>query len=258
MTDFGTPDHARRFGGTARLYGQAAAQRIYGLHAVVVGIGGVGSWVAEGLARLGVGQLSLIDMDHVAESNINRQLHATDASVGMAKIEAMRQRINSFHPECLVHLVDDFVSPDNWPQLLDGMPPVHVLIDACDQWRAKEAMAAWALRSRTPAVVVGAAGGKVKAQAVEVADLGAVSHDPLLAKLRYQLRRHHGAARQGRMGVTCVFSRESVVGAQDASCEAPTDGSLNCHGYGSAATVTGTFGLVAAGTAVDLCLAAKA
>lgn len=256
MTDIVEVQHARRFGGTARLYGQSAAERIYGLHAVVVGIGGVGSWVAEALARLGVGQLSLIDLDHVAESNINRQLHATDASLGQAKVQAMRERIQSFHPRCVVHVVDDFVSPDNWPQLLSGLPPVDVCVDACDQWRAKEAMAAWGLRSRTPTVVVGAAGGKVKPQAVEVDDLSQVSHDPLLAKLRYQLRRHHGGARAGRMGVSCVFSREPVVGAQDASCDAQ-EGNLNCHGYGSAATVTGTFGLVAAATAIDLCLRAR-
>lgn len=246
-------DHARRFGGTSRLYGALQAQRIFNAHIMVVGIGGVGSWVAEGLARLGVGRLSLVDLDHVAESNINRQLHATDESLGQAKVQAMATRIGTYHPDCKVQLIDDWVSPENWHSLVDQAEHLDVVVDACDQWRAKEAMAAWALARRRSLVCVGAAGGKLKPQAVELGDLAQVSHDPLLAKLRYQLRRHHSGAREGAMGVTCVYSREAVRPSQDLACDAQ-DGSLNCHGYGSSATVTATFGMVAAAAAVDLAL----
>ena len=236
------------------MYG-AQAQTIFALHVAVVGIGGVGSWVAEALARLGVGRLTLIDMDHVAESNINRQVHATQTTVGQSKVLAMRERIASFHPLCEVQVIDDFVTPENWVTMATQMQAdgVQVVVDACDQLRAKVAMAAWSARERVPLVCVGAAGGKRKPQAVELDDLSAVTHDPLLAKLRYELRKHHGGARDRRMGLQCVFSREPVLPAQDA-CGADGglgDGSLNCHGYGSAATVTATFAMVAAAAAVD-------
>jgi tRNA A37 threonylcarbamoyladenosine dehydratase len=235
----------RRFGGLRRLYGVDGAQHIFDAHVVVVGIGGVGSWAVEALARSGVRRLTLIDLDHVSESNINRQIHAMEPTLGQAKAEAMRERIALFHPDCVVDVIDEFVTPDNWPGLLDTLP--SALIDACDQVRAKTALAAWSLSNKVPFVTVGAAGGKRLAQAVEVADLADTTHDPLLAQLRYRLRKHHGGARAGRMGVACVFSREAVA-PPDASCElGDNDGSLNCHGYGSAVSVTATFGLCAAG-----------
>jgi len=246
-------DFERRFGGLRRLYGAAAAQRLFGAHVVVVGIGGVGSWAAEALARSGVARISLIDMDHVAESNINRQIHASDATLGQAKAEAMRERILSYHPACAVDVVDAFVEPDNWMSLLRaiGHPP-DGLLDACDQVRAKETMAAWAAETSSPLVTVGAAGGKRLAHAVEVADLADVTHDPLLAQLRYRLRKHHGARRQGLMGWSCVFSREAVARPDALCATGPVDGSLNCHGYGSSVSVTATFGLCAAGVLMNM------
>lgn len=244
------PEFERRFGGLRRLYGAAGAQRLFDAHVAVVGIGGVGSWAVEALARSGVRRLTLIDLDHVAESNINRQIHASEATLGQAKVEAMRERIALYHPDAVVDVVDDFVTSDNWPALIAGLPPPDALIDACDQVRAKTVMAAWALRESRPLVTVGAAGGKRLPQAVEVGDLAGTTHDPLLAKLRYQLRRSHGASREGRMGVTCVFSRENVA-PPDAAClvdgAAAPGAALNCHGYGSAVSVTATFGLCAAG-----------
>ena len=243
-------EHERRFGGLARLYGVVGAQQIQQAHVVVVGIGGVGSWSVEALARSGVRRLTLIDMDHIAESNINRQIHALSSTLGQAKIEAMRERIAQIHPGCQVDTIDDFVSPDNWPQLLPARP--DAVIDACDQVRAKQAMAAWALREGVLFVSVGAAGGKRQAQQVEVGDLAEVTHDPLLAQLRYQLRKHHDAPRPGqRIGVRCVFSREAVA-PPDASCAVEGDGSLNCHGYGSLVGVTATFGLCAATEVMNL------
>lgn len=239
----------RRFGGVERLFGLDGAQRIRDAHVAVVGIGGVGSWVAESLARSGVGQLTLIDFDQVAESNINRQIHATEASLGLAKIHAMRERIHSFFPQCKVNCLEEFAEPDNWPSILpEG---VNAVVDACDQTSAKTAIAAWAIRSRCIHVAVGAAGGKRHAQLVTVADMVEVTHDPLLAKVRYQLRKEHAAPREGKkMGVTCVFSRE-LVAPPDASCGVLGDGSLNCHGFGSLVTVTATFGQCAAGAILN-------
>jgi tRNA threonylcarbamoyladenosine dehydratase len=249
-------DFERRFGGLRRLYGVAGAQAIFDAHVVVVGIGGVGSWTAEALARSGVRSLTLIDLDHVSESNFNRQIHANSLTVGQSKVEAMRERIALYHPDCRVNTVDDFVTADNWDALigracaLAGMP--RVVVDACDQVRAKTAMAAWALEAKAPLIAVGAAGGKRLPHLVEVDDLVEVSHDPLLAKLRYGLRRQHGAPRSGRMGVTCVFSREAVA-PPDVSCGIDGgDGTLNCHGYGSTVGVTGAFGMAAAGWAMNV------
>lgn len=267
MTDFPHShlDFERRFGGLARLYGAAGLQRIARAHVAVVGVGGVGSWAAEALARSGVGRITLIDLDHVAESNINRQIHAADATLGAAKVSAMRERIASFHPACIVDEVDDFVDAQNWPALLEKLPQFNgldAIIDACDDARAKRTLATWALQnaphssSHTTFVTVGAAGGKRRAQAVEIDDIARVTHDPLLARLRADLRRHAAAPRGGaKMGITCVFSREEVkkptqnqsLDAEGAVC----DNSLNCHGYGSVVTVTATFGLVAAGWALE-------
>jgi tRNA threonylcarbamoyladenosine dehydratase len=215
----------------------------------VVGIGGVGSWAAEALARSGVGELTLIDLDHIAESNINRQIHALAGTLGQAKVRAMAERIAQINPRCKVHGIEEFVEPDNWPQLLpDG---VGAVIDACDQVKAKVAMAAWALRTGILFVSVGAAGGKRLAYKVDLDDLAHTTHDPLLAQVRSQLRKLHGAPREGkRIGIACVFSREAVA-PPDPSCAIEGDGSLNCHGYGSVVSVTATFGQCAAGWVLD-------
>lgn len=239
----------RRFGGIERLFGLDGAERIRAAHVAIIGIGGVGSWVAESLARSGVGQLTLIDFDQVAESNINRQIHATESSLGMAKVHAMRERIHSFYPQCQVTCVEAFAEPENWPGILpEG---VNAVVDACDQTSVKSSIAAWAVKSKGIHVAVGAAGGKRHAQLVAVADLVEVTHDPLLAKVRYRLRKEHAAPRDAKkMGVTCVFSREAVA-PPDESCGVSGDGTLNCHGFGSLVTVTATFGQCAAGVILN-------
>lgn len=258
-------DLERRFAGLARLYGRAGYARLRTLRLAVVGLGGVGSWVVEALARSGVAALALIDFDQVAESNVHRQVQALGSTLGLAKAEALRQRIADIHPGCTVAVVEAFVEAGNWPGLLPWA--VDGVVDACDDGRAKQQLAAWARATGVPLVCVGAAGGKQQPQAVEVADLAAVTHDPLLATLRQRLRRD-GAPRQGAIGVRCVFSREPVAlplraearagdageaGADAAEAGSPadtacaTDGSLNCAGYGSTVTVTATFGMVAAG-----------
>ncbi|MCD6076314.1 MAG: tRNA threonylcarbamoyladenosine dehydratase [Ramlibacter sp.] len=242
-------DLQRRFGGLERLYGMAGAAAIRRAHVAVVGIGGVGSWAAEALARSGVGALTLIDLDHVAESNINRQIHALESTVGQAKVLAMRDRIAQIHPRCVVHPVEEFVEPVNWPALLPA--GVDAVIDACDQLQAKAAMAGWARERKALFISCGAAGGKRLAHKVDVDDLSQTTHDPLLAQLRYRLRKFHDAPKEGRkIGIPCVFSREAVA-PPDPSCAIEGDGTLNCHGYGSVVSVTATFGQVAAGWVLD-------
>lgn len=252
MTDAPLIDTERRFGGLRRLYGVDGAQRIYDAHVMVVGIGGVGSWVAEALARSGVGCLSLVDMDHIAESNINRQVHALSATLGQSKVQAMQARIEQINPQARVLGIDDLVTPDNWFEILaqaSQLGRVDAVVDACDQQAAKTAMAAWSLSAEAPLICVGAAGGKTEAHLVGWADLAEVTHDPLLAQLRYRLRKAYGASRQGRIGLTCVFSREAVK-RPEGLCAAP-DASLNCHGYGSSVAVTAAFGMVAAGWVLE-------
>lgn len=249
MTD---PDLDRRFQGLQRLYGLAGAARIRSAHVVVIGIGGVGSWAAEALARSGVGTLSLVDFDQVAESNVNRQLHAVSSTLGKSKVHAMADRILEIHPACRVRAIEEFASAQNWPAILgQDAPAVTAVIDACDQVKTKSALAAWSWGQTLHWVCVGAAGGKRLAHEVRVDDLSRVTHDPLLAQVRYRLRREHGApgARSKAsptLHVACVYSQEPVRAA-DASCDVATDGSLNCHGYGSLVSVTATFGMAAAG-----------
>lgn len=249
-------DLERRFGGLRRLYGDAGYTRIRAARIAVVGLGGVGSWCVEALARSGVASLTLIDLDHVAESNVNRQVQAVGATIGQAKVQALRARIADIHPGCEVLGVEEFVDEQNWPALLPQQ--VDIVIDACDQVRAKAAIAAWALSTKTMLVIAGAAGGKRRPHEVEVEDLGLVTHDPLLASLRNRLRKFHGAARGGKIGVRCVFSREAVA-MPDESCsvQGDTDGTLNCHGYGSSVGVTATFGMVAASLALESATAQK-
>lgn len=234
-------DLERRFSGLRRLYGDAGYERLRRARVAVVGLGGVGSWTVEALARCGVAGLVLVDLDHVAESNIHRQVQALGSTLGMAKPRALAERIADIHPACEVSCVEAFVDETNWPALLPTR--VDAAVDACDQVRAKAVLAGWALHTGLPFVAVGAAGGKQAPQRVEVADLSAVTHDPLLSSLRRRLRKEHGARQGGEIGVHCVFSREAV---QQPGGDCDVDGSLNCAGYGSSVTVTATFGMVAA------------
>lgn len=245
-----SPDLQRRFSGLDRLYGMSSGEAIRKSHIVVVGIGGVGSWAAEAFARSGVGRLTLIDMDHIAESNINRQVHALTPTLGMAKVEAMRDRVLNINPVCNVQCIDDYVDTNNWSALLPA--DANAVVDACDNVKAKVAMAAWSRTQKQVAfIAVGAAGGKRLAHKIDITDLSEVTHDPLMAQVRYQLRKAHSAPREGKkMGVNCVFSREAVA-FMDTSFGFSGDGSLNCHGYGSVVAVTASFGMCAAGWILD-------
>ena len=206
------PDLERRFGGLRRLYGDAGYARLRAARVAVVGLGGVGSWAAEALARSGVAELTLIDLDHVAESNINRQVQALGATLGQAKAQALAARVADIHPGCVVHAVEEFAGPDNWPALLPR--PIDALIDACDQVRAKQALAAWALRERVAFVCVGAAGGKQLAHRVEVDDLAGATHDPLARRVA------PAPAPAGRRGAQGPDRRALRVLARERACAA--------------------------------------
>lgn len=242
-------DLDRRFGGTGRLYGATALERAQTARVAVVGVGGVGSWAAEALARSGVGQISLIDLDHVAESNINRQVHALDSTLGQAKVQAMAERLRQIHPSIRLTLHDLFLDGENASQLMLGHDCV---LDCTDQISAKLAMVLQARASGIPLIVCGAAGGKTDGLALRRTDLRDALHDPLLARLRQTLRRQHGyPAGQGkrplRMQVDCLWIDQPV---RRAGIQGVPQG-LSCAGYGSLVTVTAAMGLAAAAWALD-------
>ena len=240
-------DYARRFGGMTRLYGAATAARLPGLHLAVIGIGGVGSWAAEALARSGVGRLTLIDLDHVAESNINRQVQALDATLGQAKVLAMRERIARINADCVVDVVEDFVTPENVATLL---PACDGIVDAIDQVRAKAALIAHCRRAGIALVTTGGAGGRSDPTQLRVDDLSRTIQDPLASKVRATLRKEYGFPREPKkkFGVDCVYSIEPVQRPQSAACDVDEAGlhGLSCAGYGSSVCVTAPFGFAAA------------
>lgn len=251
-------DLERRFGGVARLYGDAAATRLRAAHAVVIGLGGVGSWAAEALARCGLGRLTLIDLDHVALSNTNRQIQALGDEYGKAKVTVMAERIRAIHPAVRVDTVEEFIDAGNVAALL---PAADVVLDCIDQVVAKAALVVHCRAQRLPLVCCGAGGGRLDPTRLRRGDLARIEGDPLLAKLRHRLRREHGYPRidaRGRVpafGVTAVYSDEPV--RRPSVCEGDAfAGGLACAGYGSNVMVTASLGMAAAAVAVDLLLAA--
>ncbi|MDO4905619.1 MAG: tRNA threonylcarbamoyladenosine dehydratase [Lautropia sp.] len=255
MNPHNTQVTPRRFSSVSRIYGDAGASRLWCAHALVVGVGGVGSWAAEALARSGVGRLTLIDLDHVAESNINRQVHALDSTLGAAKVEVMAARIRDISPDCTVTAVDAFVEPGGE----DGLLPADadVVIDAIDAVAAKASLIAWCMVRKLPIVVCGAAGGRTDPLQLRTDDLARTRGDALLSAVRARLRRHHGFARGDvekgqapRFGVEAIFSPERIAGTRP---QAEGGGMpLACAGYGSLVTVTAPMGLAAASRALAL------
>ena len=253
---FSDADLARRFGGVARLYGDAAAARMRAGRVAVVGIGGVGSWTAEALARCAVGRITLIDMDHVAESNTNRQIQALDGTYGQSKVEAMAARIRAINPAGELQLVDDFVTVDNAARLIAGF---DVVLDCADQVNAKAALIAAARRARIAVVSCGAAGGRVDPLRIARGDLACITGDPLLSKVRQRLRRDHGfpksdGRRPRKFDVIAVYSDEPVRAPARIDSAGDISGGLACSGYGSSVVVTAAMGLVAAAAALDALL----
>jgi tRNA A37 threonylcarbamoyladenosine dehydratase len=257
--DFDLPDRARRFGGVARLYGPAALERFEHAHVAVIGIGGVGSWVVEALARSAIGHLTLIDLDNVAESNTNRQIHALDGNYGKAKVTAMAERITQIDPACRVAQVEDFIEPDNMDRLLGG--GFDFIVDAIDSVRTKVALIAWCVAHKQPLITVGGAGGQLDPTRLRIDDLALTIQDPLLSKVRAQLRKEHGFPRgpKARFKVPAVYSDEPLIYPAAATAagneeggeggaEVPARGpvGLNCAGFGSSVCVTAPFGFAAA------------
>jgi tRNA A37 threonylcarbamoyladenosine dehydratase len=247
----GEVDFARRFGGIARLYGEPALERFRAAHVCVIGVGGVGSWVVEALARSAVGQLTLIDLDNVAESNINRQIQALSSTVGLPKIEALKRRIAEINPFCEVALVEDFIDPDNLDTMI-GVDRYDYVIDAIDSVKPKAALIAYCSEHGIPLVTVGGAGGQLDPTKVEVRDLARTEQEPLLKKVRKILRARYGFAKgeKNKYHIDAVFSMEPLRYPDSGdACEVDANSvtGLNCAGFGSSMVVTATFGMVAAG-----------
>ncbi len=258
-------DFERRFGGVKRLYGEAGLSKLQAAHICVIGIGGVGSWAAEALARNAVGNITLIDLDNIAESNVNRQIHALEGEFGKAKVTAMAQRIRAINPHCKVHEVEDFVTAENVENMLDR--DFDIVLDAIDDAKAKVAIAAYCCANKLVLITTGGAGGRLDSTKIKVADLAYVQGDKLLAKVRNQLRRdfHFPKAtntkKSAKFGIQAIYSDENVSapqvnidgGASDVENNSNSSiTGLNCAGYGSSVCVTAPFGFTAAGLAIDL------
>jgi tRNA A37 threonylcarbamoyladenosine dehydratase len=246
-------DFERRFGGIARLYGAPALARFRAAHVCVVGVGGVGSWVAEALARSAIGHITMIDLDNLAESNVNRQIHALTDTIGQAKVTALAERIAQINPFCRVTQIEDFITPDNLDEMV-GLRNYDYVIDAIDDVRAKTALIVYCRNNGIRLITIGGAGGQIDPTKIEVRDLCRTEQEPLLAKVRKRLRSEHGFPRgtKNKFGIDAVFSTEPLRQpdtGEDEACE--VDGQagvtgLNGAGFGSAMVVTASFGLVAA------------
>ena len=248
-------DFERRFGGIARLYGESALTTFKQAHVCVIGVGGVGSWAVEGLARSAIGKITMIDLDHLSESNVNRQLHALTDTLGKSKVDALAERIAQINPYCVVTRVEEFIDPDNVATLIP-VGQFDYVIDAIDNTRATTALVVHCRANHIPLVTIGSAGGQVDPTRIAVCDLSRTEQEPLLARVRKRLRRLHGFPRgtKNKFGIDAVYSTEPVrhpelcVTNDDAN-DAVNEGlnGLNCAGYGSAVVVTASFGFVAAG-----------
>ncbi len=245
-----------RFGGIRRLYGEVGAHTIKHMHVCVVGIGGVGSWAVEALARTGVGTITLIDHDDIAISNINRQLHALSDTTNRSKVEVMAERVAQINPECDCRPIDDFVSLTNIESYIRS--DFDYVIDAIDAIKFKAAMLAHCRRNKIPVITTGGAGGLTDPTAIEVTDLSRTYNDPLAAKVRATLRSKYGFSKNSkrRFGIECVFSAEQPVyprpdGGVGHEKPGVHGATLDCNfGYGSATHVTASFGFVAAARAI--------
>lgn len=255
-------DYHQRFAGLQRLYGDAAYALLPELHFCIVGLGGVGSWVVESLARSGVGRLTLIDYDDIAASNINRQLHAHSASLGEKKIHAMAERIRLIQPDCQVTCLDDYLNLENMTSYLAPAQHYDYVIDAIDSIKFKAAMIAYCRRQKCPIITTGGAGGLTDPTQIQIKDLSRTYNDALAAKVRGRLRDDYGFPRNGKrsFGVECVFSsQQPVYPTADGRVSHAKPGihgvHLDCRfGYGSVSFVTASFGLIAAGRAFDKAL----
>ncbi|MWP61020.1 tRNA cyclic N6-threonylcarbamoyladenosine(37) synthase TcdA [Gilliamella sp. Pas-s25] len=251
-----TESYLQRFSGVARLYGQSALQRFSQAHICVIGVGGVGSWVAESLARSGIGQITLIDMDDVCVTNTNRQIHALKSNIGKAKTSVMAERILQINPECVVNEIDDFINIDNVGEYLGTKqsPRYNYIIDAIDSVNDKAAVLAYCKRQKLKVITIGGAGGQKDPTQIKIADLAKTIQDPLAAKLREKLKHNYKLNKdsKGKYAIACVFSTEQLTypakNGQICFTKSDAEGpkKMDCEsGFGAITTVTATFGFVA-------------
>ena len=240
-------DFNRRFSGVERLYGKKALDLFQKAHVCVIGIGGVGSWAAEALARSAVGHLTLIDLDHIAESNINRQIHALSHTLGKSKVLAMKERILEINPMCQVHLVDDFISNENVEELIKNF---DIVIDAIDQAAIKTSLALHALNEKIPLVMTGGAGGRIDPSFIKIADLSSTHGDRLTAKIRHDVKKALQLKESQKVGIDVIFTDEIMKKPEEACESDEVLTGLHCGGYGSSVMVTATFGCMAASVAL--------
>ncbi|WP_150138540.1 tRNA cyclic N6-threonylcarbamoyladenosine(37) synthase TcdA [Candidatus Enterovibrio escicola] len=256
--------YQQRFSGTCRLYGMFGLEILRRSHICVIGIGGVGSWAVEALARSGVGALTLVDMDDVCVTNMNRQIHAMSGTIGQSKIEVMADRVRAINPDCQITLIDDFISEANIPQYITKN--FDYVLDAIDSIQPKTALLVYCKRNKIRVITVGGAGGQIDPTQIQVADLTKSVQDPLAAKLRNNLRYFHNftKTKNRKFGIDCVFSTEKLRYPQpDGSvCEAKVSGKgskkLDCStGFGAATMVTATFGFIAVSRIIAKLMARK-
>ena len=250
--------YLQRFGGIARLYGSDALQHLHDAHFAVIGIGGVGTWVAESLARSGVGEITLVDMDDICITNSNRQIHAMQSTIGQQKIDVMAARLRDINPEITIHAIDDFLERENVETLLHDN--IGLVVDAIDAAYTKAAMINHCKRRKIPIITVGSAGGKKDPRQIISGDLSKTHNDPLLARTRNNLRRLHGFSRNPKrvFSIEAIYSTEQLTypDADGGTCQNKSalgeSVRLDCSGgFGAATMVTATFGTVAAARAIE-------
>ena len=258
-------DDAERFASMERLYGSDDYRHIRELHIAVIGLGGVGSWAVEALARSGIGKLTLIDFDEVALGNVNRQLHALTSTIGEKKLEVMARRVREISPQCEINAIDDYITADNLFDHLPAEGKFDYVIDAIDSIKFKAALIYYCKRNKIPIITTGGAGGCNDPGHIQIADLSRTYNDALAAKVRQRLRSDYGFSKNPKrtFGIECVYSTQhKVYPKEDGTVCHRKPGvhgvHLDCRfGYGSASFVTASFGLMAAGRAVNRALKRK-
>jgi tRNA A37 threonylcarbamoyladenosine dehydratase len=245
MTQTDATPYFARFNGLARLYSPEGLERIAHSHVCVIGLGGVGSWAVEALARSGIGELTLIDLDDICVGNTNRQLHALDGEFGKPKVEVMTRRVKAINPDCKVHPLHSFFLKSNASEILQRK--FDFVLDAIDSPARKCLLIAECRERRIPVITTGASAGRRDPTQIQVADLSVSSHDRLLQEVRKKLRVRHGFPRKEEsFGVECVFSKEELVYPKCDPTDEP-DLRLDCEtGFGTACFVTGAFAFIAA------------
>lgn len=244
-------NYQQRFGGIARLYTEQGLLRLKQSHVCVIGIGGVGSWCVEALARSGIGKITLIDMDDICVTNINRQLPAMTGTIGKLKTEVMAERIKLINPEIEVHIIDDFINSENISEYIHKY--FDYIIDAIDNVRTKAALIAHCKRHKIKIITIGGAGGQTDPSQIQINDLSKTIQDPLASKVRSILRKEYGFSQnpKRKFGISCVFSTQPLIFPQiEGQCE--TSATMNCaNGFGAVTMVTASFAFFAVAKVVE-------